>query len=384
MNVYLSYTRDLGDLADRLTHDLRLLDLEPIIDKENITPAKDWSIATEKMLRSADAFVFLVGRESTPWVEREWSKVVEESWRRPDAPMVPVVLEGCTPPAFLHERQAISLRLSRGYRKQVVKSIVDALHQKTAKKAAPSVAKEQQAKQRERLEVLKKQAKELQPNPEDLRRQAQYLETLLTRQQKEGTPKVAETATQLADVMKSLNKPDQILHYQQLALKSLVEHTGESHSDVARIHTNLATSLESRERRSEALEHFEKALEIYKETMGPDTMAVAMTEMRLAGMLRKMGQANAAKAHERAGQKALKAASLSFFTGLPIIGPIIKHFAEQVGKREKKARKKSAAKKKKVARKSTTVKKKSTKKKASLKKPASRKKGAAKRDGRRQ
>lgn len=412
MKVYISYTRDLERHAERLAQELPGYDLDPLMDKQSVRPGMNWNSAAQDMLRSADAFVVLVGTEPTSWLDREWSWIVEESWRRPATPIVPVVLEGCTPPAFLRERQAIPLRKgARLDRPRFLHSIAAALREETAEEPAPKIAKERRANQQQRLQTLEEQAKELQPTAEDLRHQARNLEALLAQQQEEDSPEVANTATRLADVMKSLNEPKRILQYQQLALDSLEKFEQEASADVARAHANLATTLQSLGEHSDALEHLQTASSLYREAVGPKTMAVAMSEMRLATALRDLGQAEAAEAHTQASQEALKAASWNFVTELPVIGPLIRRVAEKERRHRKRPRKKVAAKSKKgvtrkkvattkAARKKSSTearkaasaasskKKKITRKKTSRKKQASRKKkttrkvGTAKRRGR--
>jgi len=370
MKVYLSYTRDLEEVADRFAAQLRARDFEPLMDKQHITPGFDWSTAARDLLRSADAFVFFIGRQPTPWVEREWSKVLEESWRRGTVPMVPVVLEGCNPPAFLLERRAIALSPAPENGAEVFDSIVAALSRGPMLKAASSAPAALGEKQRERLELLEKQAKQLQPDRAELQRQAQTLRTTLASQQMQDSPQVAETATQLADLMKSLKQPNEALEFQRIALNSLLAHGGESNPDVARVHSNLATSLEAVGQPSEALVHLERALKIYLDTVGADTVTVAMTEGRLASVLRGLGEDTAAKAHQRAGEKALKAASLKFLTGLPIVGPIIKAVVAQ-GSKKKHGRSQAPDGKQSASR--SRVRKKAARKKAASKKAASKK-----------
>jgi len=104
VKFFLSYTTDTKPVADRLVAELpdqaMLLRHEPAM-------ASDAFAAT---LRQADAFVFLIGEERGPWVEREWSQLIEESWSHPGKKLIPVLLGSAISPAFLLDRVPIRIK----------------------------------------------------------------------------------------------------------------------------------------------------------------------------------------------------------------------------------------------------------------------------------
>jgi hypothetical protein len=69
----------------------------------------DWQKTLKQALDSFDAGVFVVdaASEQSPWLQREWSAAVEQSWSNPQKPMIPVLVGDVEAPPFLHNRQAI-------------------------------------------------------------------------------------------------------------------------------------------------------------------------------------------------------------------------------------------------------------------------------------
>ena len=129
--------------------------------------------------------------------------------------------------------------------------------------------------------------------------------------------------------MKSLKNPDRAIHYLDMALEAYREHP--DRLGAARVHANLATLLLEQTRLNEAQQHLENASNIYRAVDGEQSLAFGLNELRLAGLLERVGDLAAAKTHRRAGADAVAQASLHFLGKIPLIGALIRLFSKAKG-----------------------------------------------------
>lgn len=323
VKFFVSSTADTRDIATRLASELA--DQVILAPNQPGTTSK----ALAELLSQAEAFVFLIGENRGPWVEHEWSLLLEESWSHPAKKMIPVLSGNATLPAFLLNRVPIRINDPVSEWDGFVTNLRRALGGDPKTSERPGVSPELRKQRQERMKTLETQAVRLEPTDEALRAEAANLEARLSQQRDSNDPEAARTAARLADLMKSLKQPDQAIQYLNAALESYRNHPEQP--GLARVHSNMATLLLERNRLDEARAHLENAASLYRAVDGQDSLTFGLNELRLATLLDRTGDPAAARAHRKAGTDAIAQTSLHYLSKIPIVGSFIKFFSKSKG-----------------------------------------------------
>lgn len=109
-DVFISYSRENRDIADRIARDLASSGLEVSYDKD-LVPGEAWGPRLEQQLRSASHILVLLSPSyvQSPWARRELeAAALSES--EGEARIVPVLIEDTEIPAFLRGKHYADLR----------------------------------------------------------------------------------------------------------------------------------------------------------------------------------------------------------------------------------------------------------------------------------
>jgi hypothetical protein len=108
--VFISYSDSDEDrnIAKYLADSCKALGFAAWLDKDEIQSGDDWQKSIEEEIKSCKLVLVLISEEAlaSSWVNREWSVLCEEKWKRPDLSIIPVVLEDAKTPPFLCEYRA--------------------------------------------------------------------------------------------------------------------------------------------------------------------------------------------------------------------------------------------------------------------------------------
>jgi hypothetical protein len=109
LNVFISYSRDDPDFADRLDASLQLGDFETTIDRRGMSGGEDWKARLGALIRDADTVVFVLSPSSAKSEICEWE--VDEAVRlgKRVIPVVACPLGDVKPPQQLADRDYIYL-----------------------------------------------------------------------------------------------------------------------------------------------------------------------------------------------------------------------------------------------------------------------------------
>jgi hypothetical protein len=104
--VFISYAREDAAAAERLTRDLRSMDVDPWLDVERLRPGQHWAREIDSALRHSDYIVLLLSSRSVTkhgYVQKEMRKSLDLLDEVPDSQifLLPVRLDECQPD---HER----------------------------------------------------------------------------------------------------------------------------------------------------------------------------------------------------------------------------------------------------------------------------------------
>jgi len=102
-DVFISYATDTRPLAEQLTQSLQEQGFHVWVDFQNLRPGQPWQIEIEQALERARSFLILVSPKSraSAWQENEWRAALVKVWSDSDKRLIPVVVGGNEPPAFL-------------------------------------------------------------------------------------------------------------------------------------------------------------------------------------------------------------------------------------------------------------------------------------------
>jgi tetratricopeptide (TPR) repeat protein len=119
MDIFLSYNSADHNVVENIARKLRDESLEPFLDRWHLAPGMRWRPKLEKTLSSCKAIAIFVGPgEMGSWQQREVDVALDLQSKRPDLPVIPVLLPGCEPPlGFLRQLTWVDLRtqtLDRG------------------------------------------------------------------------------------------------------------------------------------------------------------------------------------------------------------------------------------------------------------------------------
>ena len=177
----------------------------------------------------------------------------------------------------------------------------------------PPAAAAQAAERKQRLDEIAQDATKLEPTREDLEQQVDLLRARIRDAvgRRSESIELAELYIELADGLKRLGEEAAALPELKAAAAILARHPDAARR-LARVRTNLATLLLQQGQKQEARAELESARDLYVETEGPESLAVLLTRVSLATVLRELGDREAA-ARE---QEALKQAAKNLVAGL--------------------------------------------------------------------
>jgi hypothetical protein len=101
-DVFVSYSQNDRETALGLTRALAERGIDVWFDNHEVRVGEDIGSRVQDAMRSASTVVLLIGSEPSSYVRREWSSALQKAWAsKPDLTLVPVLLPGADPPAFL-------------------------------------------------------------------------------------------------------------------------------------------------------------------------------------------------------------------------------------------------------------------------------------------
>ena len=111
-DLFLSYNSADHTLVEEIARKLRDEGLEPFLDRWYLAPGARWRSKLEDTLSSCKAVAIFVGpSEMGSWQQREVDVALDLQSRRPNLPVIPVLLPGCEPPlGFLRQLTWVDLR----------------------------------------------------------------------------------------------------------------------------------------------------------------------------------------------------------------------------------------------------------------------------------
>lgn len=294
MKVYFSHDPKETTEAEegRFADALRQAGLEPVDSAADLEPGGgNWQEKISEKLTSSDALVFVIGPESerSPWLQREWSASVEESWANPDKPMIPILVGDAELPPFLQNRNAIRVASGEQW-EEAARSLVAALEGGARDNtiSSPDAERELAAQRQQRLSEIAQEAAKLEPSPGDWEAQVHSLQQQLAKaaEQKLGDRDLSTLEIKLADALRAMGRQEEALPHLKHALERLealpADSAPELESQRARVHINLARVLDILGRDGEAIPHYRSALRLYEKLEGPSSMMAAALKVRIA------------------------------------------------------------------------------------------------------
>jgi hypothetical protein len=103
--VFISYSRDLEDVARRLAGTLRAQGVTPWLDAEQLAPGQSSAEAIREGIKTSDAIAVLVGGTSSPISRFEQSEIVKHGWEDANARVLPVIVGDAELPGFLRDHE---------------------------------------------------------------------------------------------------------------------------------------------------------------------------------------------------------------------------------------------------------------------------------------
>jgi energy-coupling factor transporter ATP-binding protein EcfA2 len=112
-DLFVSYNSADHGVVEDIVRKLRDQGLEPFFDRWALAPGMRWRSELEKALGSCKAVAIFVGPgEMGSWQQREVDVALDLQSRRPNLPVIPVLLPGCEPPlGFLRQLTWVDLRI---------------------------------------------------------------------------------------------------------------------------------------------------------------------------------------------------------------------------------------------------------------------------------
>jgi len=112
MTVFISHSRQNGGAALKLSERLTRKGVKVWLDICELEAGQDWNERVAEAIRSADAFLVLVGPSQAPDRSQnfEWQQITElEYYLDATKPIVPVVMGSAEVPGFLRTRQCLTV-----------------------------------------------------------------------------------------------------------------------------------------------------------------------------------------------------------------------------------------------------------------------------------
>jgi TIR domain len=122
--VFISYSHKDEASARALKATLDGHGLRTWIASEDLHQGESWAQEITGALERAKAVVLLIGNDPGHWARAEWSAALRRSWED-EIRLVPVVLNGADPPAFLHGHHAVMVSDAFGDWERVAHAIED-------------------------------------------------------------------------------------------------------------------------------------------------------------------------------------------------------------------------------------------------------------------
>lgn len=108
--VFVSYSWPNRDIVARLVRELERRGLRSWFDGHAAPAGEDLERAMRKALDAARACIVVLSPATDPaqpFVSKEWSAILEASWRRSDLRLCPLRIGGVEPPPFLRAWQSV-------------------------------------------------------------------------------------------------------------------------------------------------------------------------------------------------------------------------------------------------------------------------------------
>jgi hypothetical protein len=115
MKVFISHSRQNDGAALRLQERLKQRGIDVWLDIRELEFGEDWNERVADAIRTAQAFVLLVGPDPKPDRRQgfEWQQITEhEHYLDPAKPMIPIVIGSVEIPGFLRTRQVLAVEPS--------------------------------------------------------------------------------------------------------------------------------------------------------------------------------------------------------------------------------------------------------------------------------
>jgi hypothetical protein len=109
--VFITYSTDARKWAEKLAAGLKAEGIQATADFEILSPGQDWRQQVEQALKTADAYLFVVGarqdRDSAQ--DRQWQTALVQSWDDPTKRIIPVLVGQAEAPPFLRDWEAVRI-----------------------------------------------------------------------------------------------------------------------------------------------------------------------------------------------------------------------------------------------------------------------------------
>jgi hypothetical protein len=122
--IFISYSQKDEASARALKTTLDSHGLQTWLASEDLHQGESWAQEITGALEGAKAVVLLIGSDPGHWARAEWSAALRRSWED-QVRLVPVVLEGVDPPAFLHGHHVLMVSEAPGDWEKVAQAIED-------------------------------------------------------------------------------------------------------------------------------------------------------------------------------------------------------------------------------------------------------------------
>ena len=162
-DVFISYSSDVKDLAERLSECLERKGISTWTHFKSLTSSQQWIEEIQHALDKAKYFLIVIGPKNRigPWQDREWQAALQRTWSDPNKRIIPVLVDDATPPSFL--KNWVSLRMNSGKPKSpLIDELYDVIRGKDSReqgKAGKRATQPDKAFQ-SRLEKMEKAAKQ--------------------------------------------------------------------------------------------------------------------------------------------------------------------------------------------------------------------------------
>ncbi len=112
--VFISYSMDARPWAEKLSNSLESKGVSTWMDSKHIRAGERWVDEIQRALDDARYFLIVVGPKNRvgEWQDREWQGALQRTWADPNKRIVPVLINGATPPSFL--RNWVFVRIQPG------------------------------------------------------------------------------------------------------------------------------------------------------------------------------------------------------------------------------------------------------------------------------